>query len=188
MDMISKFFVHVVPCLLSHLPFAMTLGIVVLTTPSATLSLNQPINSDAIVFLYKNLLDTSRSPVHHWPALVTSTKRAFICTTHTFFPVCKLVFDLVKKNLAPGTGLAQPQNVKTFVFCSCIAVVFGLIFVCIMPERSFLVRHMKASIDIRVACRCGGAMKITQCAFVVALKGLGAGARLSSNAVPPWRI
>ena len=31
----------------------MTLAIVFLTTPSATLSLNQPINSDAIVFLYK---------------------------------------------------------------------------------------------------------------------------------------
>ena len=43
------------------------------------------------------LLDTSRSPVHHWPARVTSTKPpSFAPHITCFFPVCKPVFGLLK--------------------------------------------------------------------------------------------
>ena len=100
MNMISKLYFDVAPSLISQSPFAMTSAIVVLTTPSATLTLNQPI---CLHFGCGRLppLDRLHTSIVHQAAVgvLLQLKQRRLPSHHPHLPlhpVCRLVLELLK--------------------------------------------------------------------------------------------
>ena len=119
MNVISKLYFDVAPSLISQSPFAMTSAIVVLTTPSATLTLNQP---PCLFHFGCGRLpppDRLHTSIVHLLAVgvLSQLKQRRLHSHHPHLPlhpVCTLVFDVLKCSLFEElrTGLAQRQNVK----------------------------------------------------------------------------